>query len=433
MGHSLVSDHGLRSGDCCHRAYVEQRYRITCTDCGGHTCPLHAYIDTRNCARCYACFSKADEPLVYPPLRYEGSVSRPKNPTEHVLIVFHGLHICGAARHCIELLDVLNGAGCETTVLALAGGGHWGTEFLEHSNNLVLSRDFDTRLRDLSTLINLGGISVVSAHYDPAIRWVLDNTPPNARFYAHFHTEPEFGLFTYQVLRDAGKKCVKLFFPSEVTRGAYSCMRDPSSNWWTHKTAIMPNATPRTLKAAGPSESPSIRSHKELRIGVVTRLDPEKISISLFVNTLNRVRLARPDVTVRVAGDGVIGDQVVAVTRSNGLEACVQFLGWVRDIAAVYEWADVMFLPSISETMPYTIIESIAFGKPIVAPKLGYFSQEERLSKLILTFEPGNDAQAACLIVRALQASQIAEESDAVDFDHAEWRLQTLAQYGITC
>lgn len=429
--YALTSNQSTVRRDCCKRVLSEQNYVVTCTRCGSRTCPLHTYIDDRNRARCHSCFSVVEEFQPYSLLHYVGSAPRPKHRRKRIVVVFHGLHICGAARHCMELLDLMNEAGYETIMFALAGGGHWGTEFLERSNHLIISRNPGIHLDALEAFVDINCISIMSAHYDPAIKWAINNSPPKTLLYAHFHTEPEFGLFTNTTIRDAGIKCKKLFFPSEATRSAYSPMVGPKTDWWLQKTAIIPNAFPRSLLKATEVGSHDSKLHTELRIGIVTRLDPEKFSLSLFIETINRIRRKRADLSVRVVGGGIISDYIIKMTRSSGLEDCVQFLGWQNDVSSIYKWADVTFLPSISETMPYAAIESMAFGKPVVVPKFGYFSQEAIPSELVFQFEPGNAEQAASFILNATKSVPRSPQPERKLFNDLGWRRIILKQYGL--
>ena len=108
----------------------------------------------------------------------------------------------------------------------------------------------------------------------------------------------------------------------------------------------------------------------------------------------------------------------------------VQFLGWQRKVEFLYEWADVTFLPSISETMPYAAIESIAFGKPAIVPKFGHFSQNRIPSELVLTYEPGNAEQASKLIIKAEQLKVGTINNNRNFYNYPEWKRLVLNKYG---
>lgn len=72
----------------------------------------------------------------------------------------------------------------------------------------------------------------------------------------------------------------------------------------------------------------------------------------------------------------------------------VFFMGSLPNAGAYNEYADLFILPSNYEGLPMTIIEAMAFGKPVVASKVG------GISEIVLDDENGytveNSAKAFC-------------------------------------
>src|SRR4051812_8952169 len=57
--------------------------------------------------------------------------------------------------------------------------------------------------------------------------------------------------------------------------------------------------------------------------------------------------------------------------RAMGLDGVVHFLGWRRDLAAVYADLDVVCLSSLNEGSPVALIEAMAAARPVVATAVG--------------------------------------------------------------
>ena len=79
----------------------------------------------------------------------------------------------------------------------------------------------------------------------------------------------------------------------------------------------------------------------------------------------------RPHTFVLIAGDGERRAELEAQVRHLGLEANVRFLGWRRDLAAIYAATDVFMLTSRNEGTPVALIEAMASGVPGISTDVG--------------------------------------------------------------
>ena len=422
-------------GSCCTAAtdgelQGQDAGPLRCKQCGGLTCALHAYIDSRGKWRCHKCFCPLEDPRRFPALHLTGGVPGPAGSEAHVVVVFHGLHICGAARHCLELLKTFNDAGMQTTMVAPQGGGQWADAFLENCNDLILLTDASPDARELSEIEWRAPRRIVSAHYDQAIAWALEGRGQQAEFFAHFHTEPEFGYFTRATLLSAGRSARRIFFPSTSTMRSYHRMVNQLPEWWATTCAVLPNALPTSLKSPEAPSEELPRGDSSFNLGIISRLDPDKLSIQFLLDALLSARKVIPRLRVRIAGNGTVGDELRHAVRQQGLAETVEILGWVNDIGAVYQWADATFLPSHSETMPYAAIESISFGCPVALPALGFFSDDSGVSPLVYTFAPGSPDDAVDALTHALKHTQPGSAHQK-PFSAGEWRRKVLQFYGI--
>jgi glycosyltransferase involved in cell wall biosynthesis len=70
-------------------------------------------------------------------------------------------------------------------------------------------------------------------------------------------------------------------------------------------------------------------------------------------------------------GDGERRAALEALAAELGLADRAHFLGWRRDLPAVYADLDVVCLTSLNEGSPVALIEAMAAGRPVVATAVG--------------------------------------------------------------
>ena len=105
-------------------------------------------------------------------------------------------------------------------------------------------------------------------------------------------------------------------------------------------------------------------------VGIVGRLTPVK-NHRLFLDAAVAVLAVRPDVHFVVVGDGEIGPVIRALAQRLGVMTRVTFTGWRYDLPRIYADLDVLVSCSKSEGTPFTIIEAMAAGCPVVATRVG--------------------------------------------------------------
>lgn len=75
-------------------------------------------------------------------------------------------------------------------------------------------------------------------------------------------------------------------------------------------------------------------------------------------------------IKILMAGDGPTKNEVKERIQQYNLEENFIFLGFVEDMSDLYRSCDVVLLPSISEALPYVILEAMVHSKPILASKV---------------------------------------------------------------
>jgi len=72
-----------------------------------------------------------------------------------------------------------------------------------------------------------------------------------------------------------------------------------------------------------------------------------------------------------IVGDGEIGPALRVLAHRLGVMTRVTFTGWRHDLPRVYADLDVLVSCSKNEGTPFTIIEAMAAGCPVVATRVG--------------------------------------------------------------
>lgn len=98
----------------------------------------------------------------------------------------------------------------------------------------------------------------------------------------------------------------------------------------------------------------------------VGRLSEQKAPLD-FVAGAGWVLQKRPDVRFILVGDGPLYEQVQAQIKRAGLEKQVSAVGAQANAFRLIQTADILTLTSYWEGSPYSVLEAMAWGKPVVA------------------------------------------------------------------
>jgi glycosyltransferase involved in cell wall biosynthesis len=105
-------------------------------------------------------------------------------------------------------------------------------------------------------------------------------------------------------------------------------------------------------------------------LGVVARLTPQK-GVDDLLRALARLGADGPPWACVVVGGGPCFDELTGLAGRLGLSGRVRFVGPRTDLGDLLAAFDVVVVPSVSEGLPYIVLESMAVGLPVVATAVG--------------------------------------------------------------
>lgn len=132
------------------------------------------------------------------------------------------------------------------------------------------------------------------------------------------------------------------------------------------KIVVIPNGVPV------PGDVPPPALGEPTIILAIANLHPYKghrVLLEAFASV--RDRLGRGCVRLDLAGDGSERDDLLAYAEELGIWDDVRFLGTVDDTDAAIASAAFTVLPSLSEGLPLSVMESLALARPVVASQVG--------------------------------------------------------------
>ena len=185
--------------------------------------------------------------------------------------------------------------------------------------------------------------------------------------------------------------------------------RDFAEMGISDRVVVIPNGID-VSKYRGPTERK--HSGKVQRLAYLGRL----IRAKGIFETIKAVEILRMDerfcdVELRIAGSGPVREEIERYISDHGLDNCVKLVGSVfgSDKTTFLQEADVFVFPSYhKEGLPYTILESLAAGTPVITSRVAGIPDivVDRVHGILVnTKDPGD-------IVRAVQ--QLAESQEGL-------------------
>lgn len=155
------------------------------------------------------------------------------------------------------------------------------------------------------------------------------------------------------------------------------------------KLVVIRNGLPTSAFAEAAPALPRVPG--TLRVGMIARMNDGAKNHAGFLRAASRVSANFSEVEFVLVGDGPLRGELEQQAQTLGLSH-IRFLGDRRDIPAVLASLDITVLPSSSESLSNSILESMAAGVPVIANRVG--GNPELLGEDRGVLIPTNDAQA---------------------------------------
>ncbi|MEW6418489.1 MAG: glycosyltransferase [Nitrospirota bacterium] len=105
-------------------------------------------------------------------------------------------------------------------------------------------------------------------------------------------------------------------------------------------------------------------------IGSVGRLAKVKGHIYL-IEAMPSILRKIPHCQLVIAGEGSLRSELEALIAEQNLSRHVKLIGYVKNIDQFMAMINLFILPSLSEGLPISLLEGLAYGKPVVASHVG--------------------------------------------------------------
>lgn len=126
------------------------------------------------------------------------------------------------------------------------------------------------------------------------------------------------------------------------------------------------NLKPETLSRQGYAGQ---ARHPFITFGTLGRLSSEK-NISMLIRALAIVRARGVECRALIAGDGPLRAEIESEIRAAGLQDVVSMPGYM-DAETFFRNVDLLVMCSKIENLPYSVLEAMARGKPVIATRVG--------------------------------------------------------------
>ncbi len=347
---------------------------------------------------------------------------RHKRDSDRVRVLFLSDHfgyaggvIHGATRYFLAVLPRLRSHGIDLTIAFLRGDHPASAQLRE----LGLEPHFFGRAkwslmpildvlrtirRDKIQLIHASGMKgILTAR----IAGMIASVP----VISHLHDQMPFSAALAKLIRwTAGWSTHTLAVSREVALFADKSLRIDPSRTEVLTNGLAADEIRKTPVEAGLKFREQVGVSPDMKlIGVVGRLIPVK-GHEILLRAMPAILEKEPSARLLIIGDGPERSQLESRVCELGLSGYVFFTGNVTDVYAALRALDVCAIPSLNEGLPYSLLEALAIGKPVVASAVGGLAEALRHCENGVLVRP-NDAQALAQALHSVLTDPLLAET----------------------
>jgi glycosyltransferase involved in cell wall biosynthesis len=115
-----------------------------------------------------------------------------------------------------------------------------------------------------------------------------------------------------------------------------------------------------------------------------------------------------PHVKLVIVGSGTLEPELKALVREKNLGDRVVFTGFRRDIPLIMQNLDCLCVPSLSEALPYVILEAASYARPLVVTRVGGLNTLLKDNQTALMVPPKNPDELAQAIRKLVYDTHLA-------------------------
>jgi glycosyltransferase involved in cell wall biosynthesis len=138
-----------------------------------------------------------------------------------------------------------------------------------------------------------------------------------------------------------------------------------------------------------------------------------------------------PDVHLHILGTGPCEAALRVLAETCSVADRVHFLGFRRNIYDYIAHCQALVMPSLHEGLPYTLLEAMALGTPIVASRVGGLAEALDDGVTSLLIEPGDSTALAHAITRLHRNSDLRERlgENAKRLQQTRYSQETMTEH----
>jgi len=170
------------------------------------------------------------------------------------------------------------------------------------------------------------------------------------------------------------------------------------------RTTVIPNGVERMDRCQF-GRPPELHTNR-FNLLIVGRLEPVK-GHHLAIEAMSSSNISH-NVHLHVLGEGPRRQELESYAEARGVADRVHFLGFRRNIYDYLSHCDGLLMPSLHEGLPYTLLESMALGIPVIASRVGGLAEvvSDGVSGVLIS--RGNSAELAEAISRLHRDPELA-------------------------